>query len=90
MAKAKNKDPKAPDLSKLRKKELLEIMLSQGEEIDELRARVKELEEQLDNRAFEFEKIGSIAEASLAVTNIFQEAEKAAITYLENIRRRYE
>ena len=90
MAKAKNKDPKAPDLSKLRKKELLEIMLSQGKEIDELRARVKELEEQLDNREFEFKNVGSIAEASLAVTKIFEEAEKAAIIYLENIRRRYE
>ena len=86
----KNKDPKTKDLTKLRKKELLEIMLAQGEEIDELRAKVKELEAQLDNRNLEFTKIGSLAEASLAVTNIFEEAEKAAITYLSNIRRRYE
>ena len=78
------------DLSKLKKRELLEIMLAQGKEIDNLRERVAELESQLANREFEFSKIGSIAEASLAVTKIFVEAEEAAKIYLENIRRRYE
>lgn len=78
------------DLSKMKKKELLEIMLAQGKEIDSLRARISELEAQLANREFEFSKIGSIAEASLAVTNIFKEADDAARTYLENIRRAYE
>ena len=65
-------------------------MLAQGKEIDNLRERVAELESQLANREFEFSKIGSIAEASLAVTKIFVEAEEAAKIYLENIRRRYE
>ena len=71
---------------KLKKKDLLEIMLRQSEEIDELRAQVAELQAKLDDRDFQFDRIGSIAEASLAVTNIFQEAEKAAKLYLENIR----
>ena len=79
-----------PRLDKLKKKELLEIMLAQGEEIDALRARVAELEGQLASRELEFQKVGSIAEASLQVTDIFKEAEKAAAIYLENIRRRYE
>lgn len=78
------------DLAKMKKKDLLEIMLAQGKEIDKLRERVAELESQLDNREFEFSRIGSIAEASLAVTKIFMEAEEAAKIYLENIRRRYE
>ena len=79
-----------PDLTKLKKHELLEIMLAQSKEIDSLRERVSELETQLAAREFEFSKIGSIAEASLAVTNIFKEAEKAAVIYIENIRRRCE
>ena len=79
-----------PDLSKLKRHELLEIMLAQSKEIDSLRERVSELEAQLAAREFEFSKIGSIAEASLAVTNIFKEAEKAAVIYIENIRRRCE
>ena len=74
------------DLLKLKKKDLLEIMLRQSEEIDELRAQVADLQAKLDDRDFQFNRVGSIAEASLAVTNIFQEAEKAAKLYLENIR----
>lgn len=79
-----------PDLTKLKKHDLLEIMLAQSKEIDSLRDRVSELEAQLAAREFEFSKIGSIAEASLAVTNIFKEAERAAVIYIENIRRRCE
>ena len=79
-----------PDLTKLKKHDMLEIMLAQSKEIDRLRERVADLEAQLESREFEFSKIGSIAEASLAVTNIFKEAEKAAVIYIENIRRRCE
>ena len=74
------------DLSKLSKKDLMEIMLRQSEEIDSLREKVTELQAKLDDRNFKFDRIGSIAEASLAVTKIFEEAEKAAVLYLENIR----
>lgn len=84
------------ELRKLKKSELLEIMLKQGEEIDRLRARVEELETEvaekeaeMERHEFEIQKFGSIAEASLQVTDIFQEAEKAARIYLENLRRRY-
>ena len=84
------------ELRKMKKTELLEIMLKQGEEIDSLRARVEELEAEvaekeaeMERHEFEIQKFGSIAEASLQVTDIFQEAEKAAKIYLENLRRRY-
>ncbi len=83
-----NKDGKR-ELLKLKKAELLEIMLAQGEEIDALRDRVAELEAQLAKQEFDLQKVGSVAEASLQVTDIFKEAEKAAKIYLENIRRRY-
>lgn len=85
---AESKDTTKSDLLKLKKKDLLEIMLRQSEEIDALRAQVTELQAKLDDRNFEFDRIGSIAEASLAVTNIFDEAERAAKLYLENIRRK--
>lgn len=89
MRKTEMKAEKPMQLQKLKKKEILEIMLRQGEEIDALRTRVAELEAELAKRDFEMEKVGSIAEASLRVTDIFEEAEKAAKIYLENIRRRY-
>lgn len=84
------------DLMKLKKREILEIMLKQGEEIDSLRARIAELENEIASKEaelakheFEIQKFGSIAEASLQVTDIFKEAEKAAKIYLLNLRRRY-
>ncbi|MBQ6622309.1 MAG: DNA repair protein [Mogibacterium sp.] len=78
------------DLSRLKKKELLEIMLAQSKELDALRVRVAELEKELAEHDVRFSKIGSLAEASLAVTKIFEEADKAAAVYLENIRRLHE
>ena len=77
-----------PELLKLKKHELLKIMLKQGEEIDRLRGKIEELEKALDQRKFDLENAGSIAEASLKVTKVFEEAEKAAQIYLDNIRRR--
>ena len=85
-----NEDSEGVKLSKMKKKDLLEIMLAQSKEIDSLREKVSELESKLASREFEFDRIGSIAEASLAVTNIFKEADEAAKIYLDNIRRSYE
>lgn len=90
MAKEKTTEKKTLNLKKLNKKQLLEIMLAQGEEIDALRKENEELKEKLEERKFDLDHIGSIAEASLAVTDIFKEAEKAALVYLENVRNRYE
>ena len=75
------------DLTKLSKKDLLEIMLRQGEEIDALRAEVQELKDKLEAREIDINRVGSLAEASLAVTEIFKEADKAAMTYLTNLKR---
>lgn len=75
------------DLSKLSKKDLLEIMLRQGEEIDALRAEVQELKDKLEARELDVARVGTLAEASLAVTEIFKEADKAAMTYLTNLKR---
>lgn len=88
--KSKKQANQKPNLSKMKKKDILEIMLAQSREIDALRKENVELRERLDERIFDLEEVGSIAEASLAVTNIFKEAEKAAAVYLENVRAHYE
>lgn len=77
------------NLAKLKRKDLLEIMLAQGREIDRLRKQNAELEAKLASREIEFSEVGSLAEASLKITGIFEDAEEAAVAYLENIRRRY-
>lgn len=73
------------DLKKLKRQELLEIMLAQGREIDRLREQVESLQAQLDDRTIAIEKAGSIAKASLALTKVFEEAQKAADLYLYNV-----
>lgn len=78
---------KERDLSKLKRSELLEIMLAQSEEIDRLQRKVTELEKQVQSREITLNQAGNIAQASLALTAVFVEAQKAAELYLENVRR---
>lgn len=76
------------DLSKLKRAELLEIMLAQSEEIDRLRAELADRERELEDRRIAIERSGSIAEASLRLTKVFEEAQRAADLYLDNVRTR--
>ena len=76
------------ELLKLKRSEMLEIMLAQSREIDELRKELEETRAKLEDRRIKTRKAGSLAEASLQLTNIFEEAQKAADLYVENIRRR--
>ena len=73
-------------LRKLNREQLLEILLSQQNRIDTLEAELKEAKAELDRRKIAVSKLGSIAEASLALTRVFEEAQKAADLYLENAR----
>ena len=56
------------ELLKLKRSEMLEIMLAQSQEIDNLRKERDELKEQLADRRIRIEKAGSLAEASLQQT----------------------
>ena len=75
------------ELHKLKRSELLEILVEQSKEIDRLKGQLEEAEKQLQSRKIVIEKAGSIAEASLALNRIFSDAQKAADQYLENVRR---
>ncbi len=78
------------DLKRLKRVEILEIMLAQSKEIDRLRTRVNELENRLNDKTIKIQESGSIAEASLKLTRIFTEAQKAVDLYLENVKRQHE
>ena len=49
--------------------------------------KIRELQAKLDDKEIRIAKAGSLAEASLAVTGIFEEAQKAANIYLQNAMR---
>ena len=75
------------ELLKLNKSEMLEIMLAQSREIDSLREQLAEAKAELEDRRITIEKAGFLAEASLQLTRIFEEAQKAADLYLDNVKR---
>ncbi len=75
------------DFRKFKRVELYEIMLAQAEEIDDLRAQLAAAKKELKNKRIDIQRSGSIAEASLKLTKIFEEAQKAADLYLSNIKR---
>ena len=82
-----NKKMTEKELLSLKKSELLEIMLAQSREIDSLRAQLEEAKAELADKRINIEQSGSIAEASLKLTRIFEEAQKAADLYLENVKK---
>lgn len=75
-------------LKKLKRSELLEVMLTQSREIDALKEENEKLARQLESRKIELKEAGSIAQAALQLNHIFEQAQAAADMYLENIAAR--
>ena len=75
------------DLHKLGKTELLQIIYEQEKQITSLKKEVDELNKKINDRTIELEEAGSIAEASLRINKIFEEAQKAADEYLNSVKK---
>ena len=87
--KKKNKGKKMADksLSKLSRSELLDILYKQAKQLEELEAENATLKKELQTRNIRLSKVGSIAEASFVLSNIFQEAQKVADTYVSSVKK---
>lgn len=77
---------KEKDIKRFNRVELLEMLLEQSKEVERLKAKNHELEEQLESRRILIDQAGSIAEAALQLNQIFETAQRAADQYLENVR----
>lgn len=73
-------------LKKLKRSELLEMLIEQKKINDELKLKLENAEAELKSRRIAIENVGSIAEASLKINGVFEAAQKAAEQYLENIK----
>lgn len=82
----KKQNLKERELRKLKRSELLEIMLAQSEEIDSLKNEIEDLKKERDDRELIIKDAGSIAEASLKLTKVFEEAQKAADLYTKAVK----
>ncbi|MBQ4266396.1 MAG: hypothetical protein IJB85_12875 [Clostridia bacterium] len=87
---------KEKPIRKMSREELLELLIQYTDEKEALEHKVAQLEEklalaqkQLSDRAIAISRAGSIAEASIQLSGVFEAAQKAADQYLENIRRMY-
>lgn len=70
---------------KISKKELLEIMLNQAKRIKELETELNKTQEKLDSKKIIIEESGSLAEASLKLNSVFEQAQLAIEQYKYNV-----
>lgn len=71
---------------KLSRKELLEMLLEREKENEKLQKEVEKLTNELDTRNIKMKNIGSMAEAMLIFNGVFEDIDKAAKDYIENIK----
>ena len=72
------------ELRKLKRIELLELLVDQAAEMEELRKRLAQAEEKLGSRELMIQESGSLAEAALKLNDVFAAADRAARDYLDN------
>ena len=73
------------ELKKLKKIDLLEMLIAQSRELEALRGKLEKAEKQLQDREIVLEKAGSIADAALRLNGVFEAAQMAAEQYLDSL-----
>ena len=66
--------------------ELRALLLSQQQEMEQLRSQLLETQSRLTDRHLALEEAGSIAQAALQLSGIFEAAQQAADLYLESLK----
>lgn len=78
------------ELARLGRRELLELLIQQSKDMAQLQQELDEAKAQLARRDIAIESCGTLAEAALKLSGIFEAADAAAAQYLENIKQRGE
>lgn len=73
------------EVRKLSRAELLEMLIAQSNLVESLQKQLEEANQKLASRQILLQDSGSIAEASLKLSGIFEAAQNAADQYLENV-----
>ena len=76
------------DLKKIKRKDLLELLLAQTNRIRELDEENIRLQNELNNRKIKIDESGTLAEAALKLNNLFEDAQKAIDDYFYNLEAR--
>lgn len=75
---------KEKDLKRLSRADLLEMLIDQSKEMQVLRDKLEQAQEELKKREIAIQNAGSIAEASLMLNGVFEAAQAACREYVEN------
>lgn len=78
------------ELKRLRRADLLEMLLNLTQENEDLRSQLDAANRQLKERTITIETAGSLAEAALRLNGVFEAAQAACDQYTQNIRQRSE
>ncbi|MBO5384135.1 MAG: hypothetical protein J6A30_07535 [Ruminococcus sp.] len=81
---------KNKDLKRLKRSELLELMLQQQKEVEELKEENIRLNKKLAEKKIRISESGNLADVAVKITKILEETQKVADIYLEGIRFRDE
>lgn len=71
----------------LSRSDLLEMLLMLNKENEQLKAQLEQAEEQKRERSITIDQSGSIAEAALKLSGVFEAAQKACDEYITNVKR---
>lgn len=74
------------ELRKASRKELLEIILAQTNRIEELEIALDDVSKKLNSKKIIMKESGSLAEATLKLSEIFEHADLVAKEYLEKVK----
>lgn len=75
------------NLKKLNRKQLLEILLDQTKRIEELENELQNTKEKLKDKNVKINNVGTLAEASLILSDIFKAADEAIAIQMQNIEK---
>ena len=78
------------DLKKLNRYQLLELLIAPTDRADKLQEKLDEVEKKLADREIKIASLGSIAEASLQLSGVFEAAQEAADKYIDAAKRHAE
>lgn len=75
------------ELKRMSRKELLELLIVQSDEIEALKKQLEHAKKIIEERKIRIDEAGTLAEAAMVLNDVFRKADAAAEEYLENIRR---
>lgn len=75
------------EIKKLNRYQLLELLIAQTERADQLQARLDQALKELEDKQIKLASLGSIAEASVYLTGLFQKAQETAELYVNSAKK---